>query len=103
MLNDILLMMADTKFNIEYVAHLARIKLTEEEKVKFGAQLSTILNYMEKLRELDVSGVEPTSHPMPMLNVMRPDTPERGLDHSEAMKNAPLASNDLFIVPKIVE
>lgn len=95
--------MGDTKFNIEYVAHLARVKLTDEEKAKFGAQLTTILNYMEKLRELDVSGVEPTSHPMPLLNVMRPDTPQPGLDHSDAMKNAPLASNDLFIVPKIVE
>lgn len=95
--------MADTKFNIEYVAHLARIKLTDEEKTKFGAQLTTILNYMEKLRELDVTGVEPTSHPMPLLNVMRPDEPQPGLAHAEAMQNAPLANNDLFIVPKIVE
>lgn len=95
--------MGDTKFNIEYVAHLARLKLTDEEKEKFGMQLTTILNYMEKLRELDVTGVEPTSHPMPLLNVMRDDIPKPGLNHSEAMQNAPLTINGLFVVPKIVE
>ncbi|MCX7872194.1 MAG: Asp-tRNA(Asn)/Glu-tRNA(Gln) amidotransferase subunit GatC [Verrucomicrobiae bacterium] len=95
--------MGDTKFNIEYIAHLARLKLTDAEKEKFGAQLTTILNYMEKLRELNVADVEPTSHPMPLLNVMRTDIPQSGLNHSEAMQNAPLANNDLFIVPKIVE
>jgi len=95
--------MADTKFNIEYIAHLARIKLTEQEKTTFGAQLSTVLGYMEKLREVNVDNVEPTSHPLPLVNVMRDDKPEPGLSHTEAMQNAPLQTNDLFIVPKIVE
>ncbi len=95
--------MGDTKFDIEYIAHLARIKLTPEEKKIFGAQLNTVLEYMEKLREVNVEGIEPTSHPLPFVNVMRPDEQKPGLSHNEAMQNAPLQSNGLFIVPKIVE
>jgi len=95
--------MGDTKFNIEYVAHLVRIKLTEEEKALFGAQLGTVLDYIEKLREVNVDGVEPTSHPLPLINVMRPDETKVGLHDDDAMRNAPLKSNDLFIVPKIIE
>ncbi|MGB9601536.1 MAG: Asp-tRNA(Asn)/Glu-tRNA(Gln) amidotransferase subunit GatC [Verrucomicrobiia bacterium] len=95
--------MGNTKFDIEYIAHLARIKLTEQEKAIFGAQLSTVLGYMEKLREVNVDNVEPTSHPLPLVNVMRDDEPKAGLSHTAAMQNAPLKANDLFIVPKIVE
>lgn len=95
--------MGDTKFNIEYVAHLVRIKLTEEEKALFGDQLGTVLDYIEKLREVNVEGVEPTSHPLPLINVMRPDETKDCLCGEDAMRNAPLKSNDLFIVPKIIE
>ncbi len=95
--------MGDTKFDIEYVAHLVRIKLTEEEKALFGSQLGTVLDYIEKLREVNVDDVEPTSHPLPLINVMRPDETRDSLSGEDAMRNAPLKSNDLFIVPKIIE
>ncbi len=95
--------MDDTKFNIEYIAHLARIKLTEEEKTLYGVQLGTVLDYIEKLREVNVDGVEPTSHPLPLINVMRIDETKVCLSSEDALRNAPLKSNNLFIVPKIIE
>jgi aspartyl-tRNA(Asn)/glutamyl-tRNA(Gln) amidotransferase subunit C len=89
--------------DIKYVAHLARIQLTAEEEVRFGAQLGQVLTYIEKLEELDVSGVEPTAHAVPLTNVTRPDSVRPSLPHEEAMRNAPAQANGLFMVPKIVE
>ena len=60
-------------FNIRYVAHLARLSLSPAEEEQFGAQLAGILGYIEKLKELDVSGIEPTAHAVPLVNVFRPD------------------------------
>ncbi len=65
--------MSISKENIEHIASLARLSLTEEEKDLFGSQLSSILDYMEKLNELDTTDVEPTSHVLPLSNVMRDD------------------------------
>ena len=90
-------------FDIKYVAHLARLHLTPEEEKKLGAQLGHILGYMEKLKSLDVSAVEPTAHAVPMVNVTRADEVRPSLPHDEAMRNAPAKANGLFIVPKIVE
>lgn len=90
-------------FDIKYVAHLARIALTPEEERKLGAQLGNILGFMEKLKSLDVSGVEPTAHAVPTVNVTRPDGIRPSLPHEEAMSNAPKQANGLFMVPKIVE
>lgn len=90
-------------FDVKYVANLARIYLTPEEEQKFGAQLNHILGYIEKLRELDVSNVEPTAHAVPRVNVTRPDDVRPSLPHEEAMRNAPSKANGLFLVPKIVE
>lgn len=95
--------MAATDFDVKYVAHLARLELTPEEEEKFGAQLGNILGYIEKLKELDVSNVEPTAHAVPMVNVTRPDEVRPSLPHEEAMRNAPAQANGLFMVPKIVE
>ena len=95
--------MAVTDFDVKYVAHLARIALTPEEEQKLGAQLGQILGHIEKLKELDVSGVEPTAHAIPLVNVTRPDEVRPSLPHDEAMRNAPAQANGLFIVPKIVE
>ena len=95
--------MASSDFNIKYVAHLARIALTPEEETKLSAQLGGVLSYIEKLRELDVSGVEPTAHAVPLANVTRPDATGDCLSQEEALKNAPASANGLFIVPKIVE
>ena len=95
--------MSATEIDVKYVAHLARLALTPEEEQKLGAQLGHILGYIEKLKELDVTNVEPTAHAVPLLNVTRPDELRPSLSHDEAMRNAPARSNGLFIVPKIVE
>ena len=95
--------MAASDFNIKYVAHLARIALTPEEEKKIGAQLSHVLGYIEKLRELDVTNVEPTAHAVPMVNITRADETRPSLTHEEALRNAPRQAGGLFVVPKIVE
>jgi aspartyl-tRNA(Asn)/glutamyl-tRNA(Gln) amidotransferase subunit C len=95
--------MAGTEIDVKYVAHLARIALTPAEEQKIGAQLGNILGYIEKLKELDVSQVEPTAHAVPMVNVTRPDEIRPSLSTEEALRNAPAQANGLFLVPKIVE
>ena len=95
--------MAAAEIDVKYVAHLARIALTPEEEKKLAAQLGGILGYIEKLKELDVAGVEPTAHAVPMVNITRTDEIRPSLPHNEAMRNAPKQANGLFIVPKIVE
>ncbi|HEX4122045.1 MAG TPA: Asp-tRNA(Asn)/Glu-tRNA(Gln) amidotransferase subunit GatC [Verrucomicrobiae bacterium] len=90
-------------FDVKYVAHLARIALTPEEEEKFGAQLAHILGYIEKLNEIDVSGIEPTAHAVSLVNVMRADEIRPSLSNEEALRNAPAKANGLFMVPKIVE
>jgi aspartyl-tRNA(Asn)/glutamyl-tRNA(Gln) amidotransferase subunit C len=95
--------MAAAEIDIQYVAHLARISLTPDEETKLSAQLGNILGYIEKLRELDVTNVEPTAHAVPMVNVTRADEIRPSLPHEDALRNAPRAAGGLFIVPKIVE
>jgi aspartyl-tRNA(Asn)/glutamyl-tRNA(Gln) amidotransferase subunit C len=95
--------MAAPEIDIKYVAHLARLHLTADEEKKLGAQLDGILGYIEKLKELDVTGVEPTAHAVPMVNVTRADEIRPSLPHDDALRNAPKQANGLFIVPKIVE
>jgi len=89
--------------DIKYVAHLARLSLTPEEETKISAQLGSIIGYIEKLKEVDVSGVEPTAHAFPLVNVTRPDEVQHSLSNEEALRNAPAKANGLFMVPKIVE
>jgi aspartyl-tRNA(Asn)/glutamyl-tRNA(Gln) amidotransferase subunit C len=95
--------MAVAEIDVKYVAHLARLSLTPEEEQKYGAQLGQVLGYIAKLRELDVSGIEPMAHAVPLVNVLRPDEPRPGLPQQEALRNAPAQANGLFVVPKIVE
>ncbi len=95
--------MPAAEIDVKYVAHLARLQLTPEEEVRFGAQLGQVLGYVEKLKELDVTGVEPTAHAMPLVNVTRLDAIQPSLPHEDALRNAPLSANGLFVVPKIVE
>ena len=95
--------MAAPEIDIKYVAHLARLALTPAEEKKLGAQLDGILGYIEKLKELDVTGVEPTAHAVPMVNVTRADEIRPSLPHEDALRNAPAKANGLFMVPKIVE
>ncbi len=92
-----------SEIDVKYVAHLARLSLSAEEEQKIGAQLENILGYIEKLKEVDISGVEPTAHAFPLVNVTRPDEVRPCLSHEEALRNAPAQANGLFMVPKIVE
>ncbi len=95
--------MAETDFDIKYVANLARIALTPDEEVKLGAQLGDILGYIKQLEELDVTDVEPMAHAVPLANVLRPDEVRPSIPQEAALANAPKQANGLFIVPKIVE
>jgi aspartyl-tRNA(Asn)/glutamyl-tRNA(Gln) amidotransferase subunit C len=95
--------MAAVEIDVKYVAHLARLSLSPEEEQKIGAQLGNILGYIEKLKEVDVTGVEPTAHAFPLVNVTRPDEVRPSISSEEALRNAPAHANGLFIVPKIVE
>ena len=92
-----------TPIDVKYVAHLARLSLSAEEEQKLGEQLGSILGYVEKLKEVDVTGVEPTAHAFPLVNVTRVDEVRPSMEHDEALRNAPAQANGLFIVPKIVE
>lgn len=89
--------------DIEHVARLARLALTEEEKQLFAGQMGAILGYAETLNELCTDGVNPTSHAVPMQNAFRPDcvAPSIGLD--KAVANAPDHSDSYFRVPPVIE
>jgi len=91
------------KIDVAYVAHLARMHLTDAEKEKIGAQLKDILAYVAKLNELDVSNVQPTAHATPLSNVFRKDEVRPSIDRAKVLANAPDEARDLFIVPRIVE
>ena len=95
--------MATAEIDVKYVAHLARLALTPEEEKQLGAQLGNILGYIEKLRELDVTNVEPTAHAVPLVNVTRADEIRPSLPQEDALRNAPKQAGGLFVVPKIVE
>ncbi|MBM4136723.1 MAG: Asp-tRNA(Asn)/Glu-tRNA(Gln) amidotransferase subunit GatC [Nitrospira sp.] len=92
-----------SKEEVEHIASLARLSLSEEEKELFGSQLSSILRYMEKLNKLDTRGIEPTSHVLSLSNVMRDDIPGPSLPKEEALMNAPDHTDKFYRVPKIIE
>lgn len=92
-----------SKEEIEHIAVLARLSLPEEEKELFGSQLSNILDYMEKLNELDTKGIEPTSHVLTLSNVMRDDIPRPSIPKEDVLMNAPDHTEKFFRVPKIIE
>lgn len=92
-----------SSIDIDYVAQLARIELTVEEKTQFAAQLKDILKYIEKLNPVDVVNVEPTAHPSPVYNVWREDKPFPGFSVDESLKNAPAQRDNQIVVPKVVE
>lgn len=94
---------AQLDFNLNYVANLARISITPEEQAVIGPQLGNILDYIKKLEEVDVTGVEPTAHAVPLVNVMRADEVRPSLSHEEVLRNAPAHRAGLFIVPPVIE
>lgn len=88
---------------LDHVANLARLALTDEEKARFATQLGDILAYVALLNEVDVSGVEPTAHAFPVVNVWAADVAEPGLSVADALRNAPEARDNMFVVPRVVE
>ncbi len=95
--------MSKTDFDIHYTAKLARLELSPEEEETFGRQIAQVIDYVEQLQQLDVSGIEPTAHPVDLSNVTRSDITGPSLTNEEALSNAPAKANGLFMVPKIVE
>jgi aspartyl-tRNA(Asn)/glutamyl-tRNA(Gln) amidotransferase subunit C len=89
--------------DVEYVAQLARIKLSQKEIETFQSQLGHVLAHVEKLNNIDVSDVEPTAHSFPIYNVFRPDELRPSLERDEALRNAPRQAQGLFLVTKVVE
>ena len=93
------------KIDIEqarHMARLARLELTSEELGRFREQLDSILQYMDKLRELDTTGVKPTSHVIPMATVVRADVTLAPLERESSLANAPEEKEGCFKVPRIV-
>ncbi len=89
--------------DVEHIARLARLGLTGDEKDVYSVQLDEILEYVDKLNELETSGVEPTSHVIPVKNVFREDLPGTSLPREEALRNAPQVTDGFYRVPKIIE
>ena len=89
--------------DVEHVARLARLALTDAEIEKMREQLNGILAYIEKLNALQTEGVEPTSHAVPLVNVMRDDEAGPCLPREEALANAPDRAGEFFRVPRIIE
>lgn len=96
-------MPAPADLNIDRIAQLARLALTPEEKVKFSAQLVDVLANIEKLSQVDVTGVEPTAHAAPVFNVWADDVAQPGLSVEDALRNAPSQRDHMIVVPKVVE
>jgi aspartyl-tRNA(Asn)/glutamyl-tRNA(Gln) amidotransferase subunit C len=86
---------------VEYVARLARLRFDEDELARLQPELSKIIDYVEQLSELDLSGLEPTFHAVPLRNVLRADEPITGLTQEEAVANGPLVERGQFVVPRI--
>jgi len=95
-------MAGTSDLDVAYVARLARISLTEDEAQIFQQQLDDVLKYAEKLRQVDVTGIDATAHALPV-NVFRDDSPRDWFTAEQALSNAPRQANGLFVVPKVVE
>lgn len=95
--------MSITAKNVDHVAKLARLQLSEADTERFTDQLNAILKYAEKLNELDTDHVEPTSHPMPLVNVMREDNVRPSWPIEGVLKNAPDEEDGQFKVPAVLE
>ena len=89
--------------DLDHVAKLARLALTPAEKPQFAAQLGDVLHHIEQLAKVDVTGIEPTAHAFPVVNVWAEDVAQPGLPVEAALKNAPAQRDHLIVVPKVVE
>lgn len=95
--------MSVTVADVEHVARLARLEFGADQKELFANQMSAILGYVEKLKELDTDGITPTSHAVPMENAFREDIVNMPIGVEQALGNAPQRSGSFFTVPKVIE
>ena len=95
--------MSGDRAAVDHVARLARLDLTEAERERMQAELTQILGHADKIQALDLEGVPPTSHSLPLSNVFRPDIARPSLPLEEAIANAPEAEDGRFRVPRIIE
>ena len=95
--------MAISKKEVEYVADLARLQFSDDEKERLSGEMSKILDYMETLEEVDTTNVEPLEHVIELEYRFRDDKADEPLSHEDALKNAPDADTDYFRVPRVIE
>ena len=95
--------MSVSRDDVRHVAQLARLDFSAEEEAQMADELSRILDYVDKLDELDTSGVPPMSHVLDVTNVFRPDAVEQRIDRAQALEPAPEADDEYFRVPKVIE
>ena len=96
--------MADIEqFDIDYVAKLARLELSDAEKEKFTSQLGKIIEHFQKLALIDTENVEPTAHANPIYDVLREDVPGTPFTTEQALANAPQSSSGQVVMPRVVE
>ncbi|SNB61928.1 Asp-tRNA(Asn)/Glu-tRNA(Gln) amidotransferase subunit GatC [Thermoflexus hugenholtzii] len=95
--------MAISREEVEHIAELAKLALTEEEKTLYAEQLSAILEYFRQLQEVDTSGIPPTATVLPIRNVFRPDEPGEPMSREELLRNAPAQADGCFQVQPILE
>jgi aspartyl-tRNA(Asn)/glutamyl-tRNA(Gln) amidotransferase subunit C len=92
-----------TRAEVLHVAQLARLELTDEDVDRYVQQLGVVLDHAQDMAELDLDGVEPTAHPLPLVNVVRPDVPGPCLDRAEVLAAAPDVEDNRFRVPRILD
>jgi aspartyl-tRNA(Asn)/glutamyl-tRNA(Gln) amidotransferase subunit C len=92
-----------TRADVEHVARLARLALDDNEIEQFTRELTVILEHADQVAALDTDGVPPTAHPLPLVNVLRPDRPQPCLDRDEVLAMAPDAHDGQFRVPRILD
>lgn len=95
--------MSLTPDDVRWVAHLARLELSDAELATMTRQLGAILDYVEQLRQVPTDGVEPLAHPLPVENVFRADDPTPSLSAADALTNAPNRSGDFYAVPAVLD
>jgi aspartyl-tRNA(Asn)/glutamyl-tRNA(Gln) amidotransferase subunit C len=88
---------------VEHIAELAKLRLTDKEKERFREQLSDILAYAERLQALDTEAIPPTATVLPLRTVLRPDVPQPSMPREDILANAPAAQDGCFVVPAVLD
>lgn len=91
-----------SRTDVEHVAQLARLSLSDDEAARYTDQLEAILEHAAQISAIDTTGIEPTAHPVPLVNVLRADEVRPGVDRAEVLAAAPAVEQDRFRVPRIL-